>query len=204
MTDTPPNDESLDEEPAFAFESIDEANDRLGLSLDLKVLSERGVSVEDALWMLDRFPFVQLTDGYKKASALDDVQLVPAPSSNWIILNYGDAMSSSPGRLLFGGGYSSDDDDEGGGSGGLQALGTIVRQRYMTARDMVALAIQQEWGAVYIVDGHPKMMRDVWIESQAQGITVIGYEPSEADSATRDRISLSADAMAVKRSSLKK
>ena len=74
----------------------------------------------------------------------------------------------------------------------------------MTARDMVALAIKQGWGAVYIVDGHPKMMRDVWIESQAQGITVIGYEPTEADIATRDRIQLSADAMVAKRSRPKK
>jgi hypothetical protein len=39
-----------------------------------------------------------------------------------------------------------------------------------------------------------RMMRDVWIETQQQGIAVIGYKPSE-----RDRVMMSKDALAVKR-----
>ena len=201
MVDTPSDDNAFDEEAAaFHFESLQEASQRLGLPVDFTRMSQREVTFDDLIWILDRFPFVQLTDGDEKAEPLPEVKVVSAPSSGWDIHNYGNAMSSSPGRLLFG--SSSSDDDEG--SGGLQVFGTIIRQRYMTARDMVALAIKQGWGAVYIVDGHPKMMRDVWIESQAQGITVIGYEPTEADIATRDRIQLSADAMVAKRSRPKK
>ncbi len=203
MVDTPSDDAFDEEAPAFHFESLQEAHQRLDLPLDIDEVSKRGVTVEDLLWILDRFPFVQLTDGEKKAEPLPEVEVRSAPSSGWDIHNYGNAMSSSPGRLLFGS-SSSDDSGDDEGSGGLQVFGTIVRQRYMTARDMVALAIDQGWGAVYVVDGHPKMMRDIWIESQAQGITVIGYKPTEADIATRDRIQLSADALVAKRSSPKK
>ena len=201
MVDTSLNDGHADDSGTFEEGSIQELASRFNMKIDPDDLIARGLTKSDVLWLLDHCPFVQLTDGNQQAKPLDQVEVMTA-ETGWMIHNYGDAMSSSPGRLLFGSGFSVSDDDEG--SGGFQAVGTVVRQRYMTAREMVAIALKQGWGSVYLVDGHPKMMRDIWIESQTQGITVIGYEPSDEDFVTRDRIGMSADALEVKRSSQRK
>ena len=71
MVNTPVDDDAFDEEsPAFKFESLQQARQRLNLPLDIDEVSKRGVAAEDLLWILDRFPFVQLTDGYEKAEPL--------------------------------------------------------------------------------------------------------------------------------------
>ena len=195
------SDQPSDFDPTLDWRSVEQMLQRIDSALELDEFIRRGYSKADLIWILDRCPFVQITDALQKAQPLPEVDLVSSASSGWTIYNYGDAMSTSPGRLLFGG-YYRDDDDEG--SGGVQAHGTVVRQRYMAARDMVALTQQCGWGGIYLVDGHPKMMRDIWIEATRQDLSVMGYEPLADDYAVLSRVNMSADAMAIKQSSTPK
>ena len=108
------------------------------------------------------------------------------------IHNYGDAMSSSPGHLLFGGGdyrinLEEDEDDEGSGVVN-PGKGTIWKQAFDTAAEMVSLAKESGWSAVNIVDGHPMMKWAAWMQAADEHLGVDGYTPTEKDLLRRERV----------------
>lgn len=159
---------------------------------------DRALTHEDIQYFLDRWLFVQIVS----SNLLDpypEVKRVRAKTC-WTILNYGDAMSTSPGAFLWGGGdfrigskrkKSSDqdgEDDNGGGDLVNPDKGTVWRQAFETAAEMVALAQALGWKGVHVVDGHALMKWAVWMHATDAQLHVSGFEPSQRDVERRERI----------------
>jgi len=161
------------------------------LNVDIDVLRE--ITPEEIQYLLDHCPFLQIV-GPEMELAPEKVKIVQS-ESGWDIHDYGDAIASSPGRLLIGGGnfriYFGDEDDEDGGSGGEiinPGKGTIRNQAFVTASEMVLMGQEHGWDVITIVDGHPLMKRAAWIKATEEGMTVDGFEPTEEDEKIRQRI----------------
>ncbi|MCH9770451.1 MAG: hypothetical protein K0U12_06185 [Gammaproteobacteria bacterium] len=186
MSDKPKKPDSTDD----IEQLIDEAHQKLEIEVDYL----REISPEEIKYLLDHCPFLQMVDTKVLPEGESKFEIIRA-KTNWDIHSYGDAMSSSPGRLLFGGGYYvwSDTDDEGGGGGDLinPGQGTIVNQAFSTAKEMVDLAVQQKWAGIKLVDGHPLMLRSAWIRSNQVGLSLEGFTPDHYDEIIRNRVTLS-------------
>lgn len=162
------------------------------LDLDIDIL--RSVSAKELLYLIDHCPFLQITDTAMKSISDEPVKIITA-ESGWDIHDYGDAMSSSPGRFLFGGGdyrILSKEDEEGGEGGSVlnAGKGTIYKQAFDTAVQMVEVALQNGWQGVHVVDGHPNMIRAAWITADRLGMVLEGHEPTQEDIVVRDRLNL--------------
>jgi hypothetical protein len=148
----------------------------------------RPVRPEDVQYLLTRYPFLQIINSDAKFEGAMKVTFVPT-KSGWVIHDYGDAMSASPGELLFGS-YGKDLSvlEEEGGEGGEGGSGTIVNQAYITAQEMVALAIQKGWAGVEVIAGTTLMQWAAWMAAQDRNFSLIGYEPNKEAQDKRARV----------------
>lgn len=141
--------------------------------------SLRPLTPKDALYLIDQCPFLQIVNADYATYGEVDFKVVRL-ESGWDLHHYGDAMSASPGRLLFGFGarHSEDGKDDDEGSGG---KGTIIKQAVDAAMQMVELAIEKNWGGIMAVDGHPLMLWAAWMKCNELGYTLQGFTPAETD-----------------------
>lgn len=166
----------------FAFEQTLEA---LGLPVNWK----RPITPEDIAYLYERRPFIQLTtaDGVE---AYDEPK-ISYSKAGWVIINYGDALCCSPGFRLFN--YAGlphrsekygDDDDDGDG----KPVGTIKGQTFLTAAELIALAKQQGWENIHIIDGLPAMIWATWIHASKHDMVLSNYNPTKMDEEMRERL----------------
>lgn len=170
---------------------IEKASDTLDVDIDWL----RTITKEEVLYLLNHCPFLQITN---TEMSLDDKEFKLIEShSGWDIHDYGDALSSSPGKFLYGGGYFRihvDGEEDEGGSGIVNpGKGTIVKQAFDTAFDMIEIAKANGWAGVHIVDGHPLMKRAAWIKGQELGIKIENFEPNKQDEKVFSLLKLSDD-----------
>ncbi len=166
-------------------QTIERASEKL--HIDINVLRE--IRAEDIQYLLDHCPFLQIV-GPEIALDTQTVKLISS-QSGWDIHDYGDALSSSPGRFIFGGGdfrINEDEGDEDGGGIVNPGKGTVVNQAWVTASDMLLMAYERGWSFVTLVDGHAVMKRAAWVRAVELGITIQGFEPSQKDRRIRDRV----------------
>lgn len=172
---------------------------RLGLS-EPNITKVRS---SDILYFAKRWQFLQVVEGGGHIKPLEKPALIEG-KSGWTIINFGDAMTTSPGKFLFRGGYfciyfDDDDDDEGGGEGGgivNPKKGTIFKQAFDSAAEIIQLAKELGWNGVQIVDGHPDMQRAAWVEACRIGVRLDGYQPNvDAEKQRRRIVSQSIDEM---------
>ncbi len=136
--------------------------------------------------ILKRYAFVQMLNP-EASGEYAEIKFLRS-RSGWLILNYGNAMSASPGEQLFDHGtYVAKDD------GSLQRIctgtGTTTIQIINTAADMVVTAKEQEhWPAIHIVDGQELMKWGIWKACQDLQIPLTGFTPSKEDVAKYQRI----------------
>lgn len=147
---------------------------------------------EDIQFLLNRYPFLQLISTAANFSGGVEVEFHTA-ESGWVIQDYGDALSSSPGEYLYGYGdpYKKEEDDEGGEGGNAEfpaGKGTIINQAVMTAQEMIALALVKGWPGVSIVSGAPLMQWAAWMAASEYNLSLEGFEPSKLDEAKRKRV----------------
>ena len=155
---------------------------------------KRHVSASDILYLLDQCPFLQIMDTALPVSPEIKPLVLVTAKSNWKIHDYGNAISSSPGELLFGPlgkPRKKWEDDEEGGEGG-SGSGTMVNQAVITAFEMIELAKQHGWAGVQIVDGHPLMAWAAWMQAFDSEITLEGFNPTAQDFSKRRRLKQSA------------
>lgn len=171
---------------------IREAADKLHVDLDWA----RSISAAEIIYLLNHAPFLQIINS-EETSTQQEVKLVES-KSGWTIHDYGNAISSSPGRYLYGGGYfrvyADDEDEEGGEGGGIvnPNKGTLVKQAFDTAMEMVEIAKARGWKKITIVDGHPIMERAAWIKAEKLGLEVTGFIPEKRDYQVRSLLDLPA------------
>ena len=172
-------------------EYVENAANKLNIEVDYL----RQISPEEIKYLLDRCPFLQIVDPHINEKVDTSFQLLTA-STNWDIHSYGDALSSSPAKFMFGGGdyaWHDIDIEQGSGFGDIvnPGKGTLIKQAFDTAREMVDLAAQRQWSAVKIIDGHPLMMRSAWIRAGQLGLALSGFVPDVYDEDVRNRLGLS-------------
>ncbi|MCB1826837.1 MAG: hypothetical protein KDH94_00330 [Coxiellaceae bacterium] len=180
--------------------TIQEASEKLNIDIDIL----RAITPEEVQYLLDHCPFLQIVGPEKKIKK-PDVKLIQS-DSGWDIHDYGDAMSSSPGRFIFGGGdfrISLEGEDDNGGDVINPGKGTVVNQAWVTAGDMINLAQQKGWKFLTIVDGHAIMKRAAWIKASELGITVDGFEPSLEDERVRKLVLESGEAFKLRKESIR-
>lgn len=148
---------------------------------------------EDVLYLLTRYPFLQLVNTEANFEEGISPSFITAPSG-WVVHDYGDAMSTSPGELMYGD-YSWDEQvekakkkDEEGGSEEGGGQGTIINQAFNTAQEMVFFAIDKGWAGIEIVDGTPLMQWAAWMAAEDREFPILGFEPTEADKEKRARV----------------
>jgi len=168
-------------------QDLQEQLDKLGLTNAIDW--SHGLTPNDILYLLDHCPFIQVVSGDSREP--QDVEIIKAPSG-WDVHYYGDAMSTSPGKLLFADAedikriLKEEDDDEGGEGGG--GKGTIYQQAFDTAAFIVALARKKGWQGLHIVDGHPRMEWAAWVAALDSGLNVSGFTPTKQDEAKYQRL----------------
>ncbi|OGT54449.1 MAG: hypothetical protein A3F17_07605 [Gammaproteobacteria bacterium RIFCSPHIGHO2_12_FULL_41_15] len=148
-----------------------------------KVDWKRPITHEDIAYLLAHYPFLQMVSS-GDTPALPEPKLILA-RSGWVIHLYGEALSCSPGGLLFQGG----DFRVLLGEHGMlpteiinPGKGTVHKQAFDTAQEMVELAKRYSWPGIRIVDGHPSMYFAIWIGAERNGIPIVGgYVPNQED-----------------------
>lgn len=152
----------------------------------------------DILYLAKQWQFLQLVELSGERPHLDKPELIDA-KSGWTIINYGDAMATSPGKYIFRGGYyqwTTNEEDEGDGGIVNPKKGTIVKQAFDSAIEMIQLAKEWGWAGVMIADGHPDMQRAAWVEGCRIGVRVDGYQADmEAEKQRRRIVSQSIEEM---------
>lgn len=194
MTDETNEDMLSDEQLAAANADWNKTLRRLGLhEADITT-----VRANDIAYLAKRWQFLQLVDLGGDQKSLEKPELITA-KSGWTIINYGDAMATSPGKYLFGGGYfriHSSDDDEGGGGIVNPHKGTLVKQAFDSVAEMIQLVKTLGWVGAQIIDGHPDMQRAAWVEACRIGVRLEGYTPDmKAEEMRRRAVSESIDEM---------
>lgn len=144
----------------------------------------------DILYLAKQWQFLQLVELSGERPHHETPELIDA-KSGWTIINYNDAMATSPGKYIFRGGYyqwTDNADDEGDGGIVNPKHGTIVKQAFDSAIEMIQLAKEWGWAGVMIVDGHPDMQRAAWVEGCRIGVRVDGYQADMQAEKQRRRI----------------
>jgi hypothetical protein len=181
----------LTEDEALAEKERDWQKTLRRLGID-GVSDIREVKASDILYLAKHWQFLQVVDSGGDQITLEKPVLFTA-QSGWTIIDYGDAMATSPGKFLFGGGYfrirAADDDEDEGGSGIVNpGHGTVIKQAFESAMEIIQRAKEKGWQGVQIVDGHPDMQRAAWVEACRIGVRLDGYTPDVAAEKTRRRI----------------
>lgn len=169
------------------------------LQLDLNNW-DRPLTDSELEYLFDRFTHIQIaTPNDPKLPAYNPPKIVTS-RSGWAILNYGNAISSSPGEYLFnyaGGPQRSkgkktdifdltakDEDEDDGGSD----IGTLSKQRFDTANDIIQEALKNGWDSIHIVDGDPNFIWAIWAQAQEHDLAVTGYKFSKEEHERRERV----------------
>ena len=153
------------------------------------------VRTSDILYLAENWQFLQVVENSGTREAFEKPELITA-KSGWTIINYGNAMATSPGKWIFRGGYfqwtenMDDEDDDGSGGSGIvnPKHGTIRKQAFDSAAEIIQLAQEFGWQGVQIVDGHPNMQRAAWVEACRIGVRLDGYIPDMQAEKSRRRI----------------
>lgn len=137
-------------------------------------------------YLRERYPYLQMIS----MDAKFEDAVIPKfkkSSCGWVIHDYGQAMSSSPGKYLYGPGNPEIEEDEGS-NGGNTGFGTLVRQTVETAKAMVDLAIEKGWPGVEIISGTELMQWAAWFATQEKNYPLIGYSPGQEAKRKLERI----------------
>jgi len=152
------------------------------------------VTHAEVMALANKFAFLQMVSSNPNW----DEPVIPrfrTAASGWVIHDYGQAMSSSPGRYLFGPGNPEitpkKTADEGGDTSRELAPpenGSYIKQTVDTAEAMIEWAIEKGWPGVEIIAGTQLMQWAAWMAAQERGYSVIGFEPTEKERQKSARI----------------
>lgn len=139
----------------------------------------RAITYEEFYHLLGRFPALVVRN--------IDVEQFPErvepnvikSSSGWDILDFGDWVCTSPGRLIWGAYRDGPADDEQAPI--IKGNGTLVQQFVDVAYDVMALAVEKGWPAAYVVHGFYGMVRAAWIAAEGLSYHIEGFSPTVND-----------------------
>jgi len=168
----------------------------------------RAPTREEIAYLISRYPFIQLvnTGADFKAEAMLDFVFA---GNGWVIFDYGDAITASPGEALFQWsgpfpgeakewGEQTGDTDEGeGGAVAMPGSGTIVKQAFDTTMEIMALIKAHEWAGVSFIEGTRDMAWAAWITAELHGFELEGFAATQEEEKKRIRLRRNLDLTAL-------
>jgi len=147
------------------------------------------ISAQTLIYLKERCPYVQMISIQAQAEETIIPKFTKSPVG-WLMHDYGQAMSTSPGHCLYSAGHSDfyEDEEGGGGQGGADGVGTLTRQVVETAKAMVALAMEKGWPGIEIIAGTEFMKWAMWFAAQEKDYPFTGYSPDRAGQRKLERI----------------
>jgi len=145
------------------------------------------------IYLRERYPYLQMISMQAKFDEAVTPQFKKS-SVGWVIHDYGQAMSSSPGNYLYGPKDFVQAKEKNGGTNGGDGgndgtgVGTLVRQTVETARSMIELAIEKGWPGVEIIAGTESMQWAAWIAAQDKNYPLVGFAPTQEEQKKYERI----------------
>lgn len=153
----------------------------------------RPISPSDVEYLRSRCPYIQILNIDATFEHYTSVHFIRA-KSGWTIQDLDDGLCTSVGSFMFGGsdsptieGFENKDPDL------LEEFinlgkGTVVKQTFDTAYEMVDL-IKTRWkGGIEIIAGSDLMKWALWVAAEEAKLKLIGYEASEKDKEKRVRL----------------
>lgn len=172
---------------------------------------DRELTDAEIQYMFERFTHIQVATPNNPKLPTYSPPKITHSQSGWAIINYGNAISSSPGEYLFN--YAGlpqyhamkkakGEDDDGGDDG--TGIGTIHKQRFDTAEDIVKEALKNGWESIHVVDGDPNFIWALWVHAEKNGLSVTGYDFNESEQQRKERVYRKELAEQVSRKSFKR
>lgn len=153
----------------------------------------RAITAADVEYIRSRCPYIQILNMDATFENFVKVNFITA-KSGWIIQDLDDGLCSSIGSYLFGGAASPKIEDIENKDAALlkkfvnAGKGTVVKQTFDTAQEMVEM-IKSRWpGGIEIISGSDLMKWSLWVGCQQHNINVVGYVPTEEDKRKRLRL----------------
>ena len=156
------------------------------IDLHFRNALHRPIASVEVEYLKNQMPFLQLINIEFDEDNMHEPRLIKA-RSGWIIHDYQEALSSSPGEKLWSTtrkALDAEEQDQGGDEGG----GTIINQAYETAIQMIEIAQELGWLGISIVDGHRVMQMAAWIAATEANIAKHGFEPTAEEEKKIKRI----------------
>lgn len=156
--------------------------------VDLPVIDwSRPISSEELAILLRLFyPFIQVITTDPAHPSFPVPQFRAGPS-HWVIHNFGNAMSVSPGKYLYGPGNPDVPEGEGGDGEG-SGQGTVIKQAFDTVDALMAWAKEMGWTAVEIIAGTDFMKWAALVAADKYGLALTGFTPTREETAKKERV----------------
>ena len=154
---------------------------RRALDLPPEFDLNRAITPEDVAFLANRSIYIQVINSEAVLSGMAEPVLINT-EDGWTIHDYGEAMSVSPGNLLF------EHAQETAFAPTEHGKGTLVKQAFDVAHQMVTLAMEKKWSGIEVISGVRLMEWAVWMAAEDRQFKVLGFEPNKEEKERRARI----------------
>lgn len=149
-----------------------------GIKLPIDIDLTRPISHDDVEYVCNySYPYLQIINVEATLSS-DVAPKFNALPNGWVVYDYDQALCTSYSCKQYFKYHRIEDmeesDDGEGGEGG----GTIVKQQFDTAYEMLKEAQTKGWAAVEIIAGNKLMQFYAWVAAQELGISLYGFVPT--------------------------
>jgi len=158
----------------------------------------RAVTYEEFYYLLGRYPALVVRNVEAEDFPHHRKPQIIKSRSHWDILDFGNWIATSPGRLLWGayseytekgerpvaeatGRYEPETSNNTGAQRVIKGTGTLVQQYVDSAYDVMALAVEKDWPAAQIIHGFYGMIRAAWIAAEGLRFRLEGFTPTVND-----------------------
>ena len=167
-----------------------DGSDKIKSEIDLRFKDalHRPIATVEVEYLKNQMPFLQLINIEFEESNMHEPRLITA-RSGWVIHDYEEAITSSPGEMLWSTTKKElDKAEKGDADGGDEGGGTVINQAYETVVQMIEIAKELGWKGISIVDGHRLMEWAAWHLGNEANLAVHGFEPTAEEEKKSKRI----------------
>lgn len=153
----------------------------------------RPINAADIEYIRSQCPYIQILNIDATFENYTSVRFIRA-KSGWTIQDLDDGLCTSIGTFMFGGSDTPFIEDLDNKDFDIVqeyvnfGRGTVIKQAFDTAQEMVEI-IKTRWkGGIEIISGSELMKWALWVAAEENKLKLIGYEASEKDKAKRARL----------------
>jgi hypothetical protein len=144
----------------------------------LESIFNRPVTQQEYLYLLSRYPFIELCNHENNYLDLSTPPQVIVADNGWYIFDYGNALFASGNEYLNASYRKRKEEETGEAQGG---HGTIVQQFSDIAFLLIDMIEARAWGGIDFLTGYYPMLRMAWIAAELKSLEYYYFEPSVED-----------------------